>query len=304
MVTGVLSAAGLAVAADDKGGFELARDREAGTLTLKSSNGPVLSFVYKPRLKEGVDPKYRRTGYVHPLYDLDGEPITADFPKDHYHHRGLWLSWPRMWYQGQKVQLWQPSPLKQRFEKVLAKQMSPKRGRVELQNNWVLDGEPIGQARWTITAYPKKAGHRIVDFAFTLRALNKPIKLQGKTNANKGYGGLSVRTAPSLVGGRLLTNKGALNSDSVQKHYQWVDLANDQRGVAVMPHPGNVNSPAPWLIRNSYGGVLNPEWPGLKKTTLKPGQPVTLRYRVVVHRGKLESDKLNQLFKQWGKQAE
>ena len=38
-----------------------------------------------------------------------------------------------------------------------------------------------------------------------------------------------------------------------------------------------------WLVRNSYGGVLNPSWPGLTGKALAPEWTATLRYRIYVH---------------------
>ena len=34
-----------------------------------------------------------RSDYIYPLYGFHGEPLTADYPKDHLHHRSLWWSW-------------------------------------------------------------------------------------------------------------------------------------------------------------------------------------------------------------------
>ena len=44
----------------------------------------------------GVPADRARSSYIHPLYGLDGEMLTDDFPKDHYHHRGLFWAWPRV----------------------------------------------------------------------------------------------------------------------------------------------------------------------------------------------------------------
>jgi hypothetical protein len=39
------------------------------------------------------------------------------------------------------------------------------------------------------------------------------------------------------------------------------------------------------MVRNSYAGIINASWPGLEPVVLKPDEPVTLRYRVYIHRG-------------------
>jgi AcrR family transcriptional regulator len=40
-----------------------------------------------------VPEKFRRSCYIHPLYGLDGEVMTEDFPVDHRHHRGVFWAW-------------------------------------------------------------------------------------------------------------------------------------------------------------------------------------------------------------------
>jgi len=288
-----------ATACAQKTSFTFSEDREAGRLILSEKGMPVLAFQRSPRLKEGVKTVYRRAGYFHPVYDLDGEPITRDFPEDHYHHRGLWLSWPWMSYRGRKVQLWHPSALRQEFDRYLRRETGPDRATLELRNSWVLEGTSIGSETWRLTVQARSGDRRVIDVQITVRAAEHPIKLRGKRRKKKGYGGLTLRTAPSLAGGRLMTDGGGLAGDTVQEHFQWVDLSSKQRGVALMAHPSNPNAPPPWLLRNSYGGVLNAEWPGLETYTLKPGEPVTLRYRLVVHRGRMAPGTLENVFEEW-----
>jgi hypothetical protein len=281
--------------------FAFVDDAEAGVLTLQAAGEPIYGFVYKPKLKSGFAEAYRRMGYIHPLYGLDGHPLTKDFPSDHPHHRGLWVSWPKMEYEGQTVQLWHPSPLRQQFGRWLERDTGPDKATLELTNHWVLDGETIGHTRWRITTHRERSNYRAIDLTLTLRAGDKPIKLAGKPG-RKGYGGLCLRTASDLKGGRLVTDSGPVKGDIVAKDHRWADLSNNKRGVAILAHPANPNNPPPWLVRNTYGGILNPQWPGRREVTLKPGHPIKLRYRMIVHRGDLSQEKLNILFKQWAEQ--
>lgn len=275
--------------------FSIHRDQDAGQFTLMEQDQPVYTFNYKPQLREGVDEKYRRAGYFHPIYDLDGKPITDDFPEGQPHHRGMWLSWPWMKYEGNKVQLWHPSPLKQVFDRVVDQKLTEDKARIVLRNNWVLKGEVIGRETWVVTAYTRSKQVRVIDVTLSVEASKKPIKVRGKQNNNKGYGGLTVRTHPSLKGVRMLTNKGYRTKDAVNEEFHWADLSTDRQGIAVLVHPSNPGAPQPWLLRNSYGGVLNPEWPGLDTKTLRPGNPVKLKYRLIVHKGRLEANEIQKL---------
>jgi hypothetical protein len=57
-------------------------------------------------------------------------------------------------------------------------------------------------------------------------------------------------------------------------------------GVAIFDHNENPAFPNGWTLR--HYGFLGVAWPGLEFYTLKPGEPLTLRYRVWIHRGGAE----------------
>ena len=63
-----------------------------------------------------------RSSYVHPLYGLDGEVITDDFPKDHYHHRGLFWAWPHVRVGTEETDLWMLKGIRQQFERWLGRE--------------------------------------------------------------------------------------------------------------------------------------------------------------------------------------
>ena len=45
--------------------------------------------LFYQREHKSMDGKYMRANYIHPLYGLDGEILSEDFPADHPHHRGV-----------------------------------------------------------------------------------------------------------------------------------------------------------------------------------------------------------------------
>ena len=94
----------------------------------------------------------------------------------------------------------------------------------------------------------------------------------------------------------MTTEAGPLGKDSTNVPYRWTDLSARGRGVAVFVHPDHPNYPPTWLIRNSYSGILNVSWPGVKPFTLKPDEPITLRYRLYVHRGDAEAGQVKEAY--------
>ena len=77
------------------GGWERLRGavvttNDDGLPKLKINVEQANQLMKDPKAKDG---KLARANYVHPLLDLDGEPLTEDFPADHPHHRGVFWAW-------------------------------------------------------------------------------------------------------------------------------------------------------------------------------------------------------------------
>ena len=66
------------------------------SLGLWEGDRPVLVYNHGVISRTNVPADRARSSYVHPLYGLEGEVLTDDFPVDHFHHRGLFWAWPRM----------------------------------------------------------------------------------------------------------------------------------------------------------------------------------------------------------------
>ena len=57
--------------------------------------------------------------YIHPLYGLSGEQLTDDFPSDHYHHHGVFWTWPHVMVHGQQHDLWAGPTIRQKLVRFL-----------------------------------------------------------------------------------------------------------------------------------------------------------------------------------------
>lgn len=286
----------LGCAAARASSFEWREDAARGKLTLQDAGKPVFTYIVGDQLKKGVPKPYTRACYVHPLYDLDGEPLTDDFPKDHLHHRGVFWTWPRMKARGKAVQTWHPCtpPFRQHFVKWLKREIAGQTATLSVQNEWRLEGARAGLETVTLVAHPADRVGRAIDVTLVFEAVAGPVQLLGA--ANKGYGGLCVRGAPNLKGGAITTDTGALKKDSVNKRYNWADMAKAGRGVAMFVHPSHPGYPTTWLVRSSYAGILNASWPGVEPFTLKPGEPAMLKYRLYVHRGDAQAGKVAEAY--------
>ena len=110
----------------------------------------VLTYNYGMQLNTGVEEKYERGCYIHPLWDVNGwqRTITEDFPPldGHLHHRGLGWTWPSVKVRGLKVQTWHPSdpPLRQHFVRWLRREAGKDRATVAVENAWLLNEKSYG----------------------------------------------------------------------------------------------------------------------------------------------------------------
>lgn len=163
--------------------------------------------------------------YIHPLYGIDGEILTDNAPKDHYHHHGVFWTWPHValtekdgtvrhfdtWLGNTEV--------KQRFVRILERKSEPDKAVFVVENGWFLaekinefksdaDGRPLDEKimdeRVTVTTRPiveerLSSGNlrsRCIDLSFVWTVGEKPITLRGAEG--KSYGGLTVRFHPSI----------------------------------------------------------------------------------------------------------
>jgi hypothetical protein len=265
-------------------------DQQDGRLVLTEGERSVLTYVYGMTLPAGVPAQFRRACYVHPLCDLDGHVLTDDFPKDHYHHRGLFWTWPVVRVGDATYDLWALEGMEQRFERYLGREAGPVYAALGAEAGW-FHGEQkvIQEAVWLRVFRAGEVG-RAIDLELTLAAVGSPVTRGGRPG--KGYGDLTLRFAPR-EGTVLHSSEGPEPQDADQRIARWADLSaqflNPARpaGAAIFNSPGNPTDPVGWTLR-PYG-ILNPAWPGTGEVTLQPGQSVTLRYRLWIHRGNVEA---------------
>ncbi len=109
-----------------------------------------------------------------------------------------------------------------------------------------------------------------------------------------------------LSGGTMINSNGEKGEkETFGKKAAWIDFygkrGDKMEGMAILQHPTNEWYPAPWFTRDY--GFFSPTpmyWPANdKETTLKKGQSIQLRYRVLVHSGDTNAAKIAELFEQY-----
>lgn len=269
---------------------------DSGSLVVRQGDLPILAYNYRSILPPGVSERYRRSCYIHPLYGALGEVLTDDFPKDHYHHRGLAVMWTHVTVGGKDYDLWALNGMKPRFCKLREMVDGPVYSLLKVNDGWYADGTKVVDETWTVKTYTSGEYGRILDFDIVLRAVGEPVTVR---SSDRGYGGFNVRFAPreDTV---LSSEKGRVAADTDKESFLWNDLsakfkgADAVSGLAIFDNPGNARHPEPWT--NRYYGFLNPAPAAIEPLTFTKDQPLHLKYRVWIHEGDAQSGRVAQAY--------
>ncbi|MDR1957660.1 MAG: PmoA family protein [Planctomycetaceae bacterium] len=278
--------------------------RENKTILLKDAEQPVLGYVYDVITNESVPEKEakRRTRgcYIHPLFGLNGEVFTDDFPKDHYHHHGVFWAWPHVQIEGKSYDLWTDNTdMEQRFVAWKRIETSGKTALLEAENGWFVGDKKVMRETALIEVHPKQTDSRAIDITLSFTPVDHPVVLRGAEG--KSYGGLAIRfKAGKDSNGRdfsqIIVPNGVTREDLPDTPLAWADFSSyfsgrkSLSGTAVFIPKTHPDHPPTWLTR--HYGALCIGWPGVKDRTFEPGKTFTLSYRIWIHQNEADLDRL------------
>ena len=266
--------------------FRFVEDSARGAIDVFEGEVPVLTYLYGDQLPDGVPADRMRSSYVHPIYGLDGEVLTDDFPADHLHHRGLSMMWPRMKVAEQELQLWHIMGIRSYFQRWEAGSNDARHATLRVENAWIMDDGTT--AAWeTVTYRFVRADDRgrLIHVTYEIDVHDRPVTLQGAEV--KGYGGLNLRFAPRTD--TLITTNQGVAKDSDRACFAWADLSakfggrEEMSGISILVESSHPDFPPPWTLR--HYGDLNVAWPGLEPVVLEPDTCTVLPYWIWIHRG-------------------
>ena len=114
-----------------------------------SRRKPVLVYNHGVITDEKVparDSRRSRACYIHPLWGLNGEVLTDDFPKDHYHHHGVFWAWPHVEIGiggKEKLDLWEYKDIAQKFVRWLGRDAGPVAAVLGVENGWFVGDRKV-----------------------------------------------------------------------------------------------------------------------------------------------------------------
>ena len=239
-----------------------------------------------------------RRPFVFPIVGPSGRSLTRmghpHDPESHSHHNSVWVSHNDVnglsfWDDRAKGKI-----VHRRVEKL---DDSDPAASVVTHNAWVneADGKVLLEERRRVEVRPLDGeqgggakGEWLLILDLRLEAKDAAVTL-GKTP----FGLVGVRMAKTVGvhdgGGTVRSSEGGVNEKGVfWKPARWVDYSGPitpgaSEGVTLMDHPSNPNHPAVFHVRDDG-------WTGASLTfdaprTIKPGEPLVLRYGLYVHGG-------------------
>jgi hypothetical protein len=246
-------------------------------------------FFFQRTLNDSI-PSHSRNNYFHPVYDLNNNCITEDYPSDHLHHRGIFWAWHQILVNDEPI--CDPWDIKNFYQNITEFEFSG-----DVNNNGVLKytsfwhtvdnpDDPFILEKTVVSIYPKQRHYRRIDFTISLKALENNLSIGGSDN-EKGYGGFTVRmkTDENTVFTNPKNDKIKPTNLAIQAG-QFVDISNSKKksGVTIISWSQN-DGKENWILRES-ASAQNIAWPGREPIPLSSSENTTLKYSLIIHKGK------------------
>lgn len=291
-------------AAPEISGIKLTDNSKA--LTIQIGKQPVLSYVYQTvSPPEGVDPLYKRSGFIHPLWSPEGEVLTRIQAPDHYHHYGIWNPWTLTFVGKREVDFW--NLMKGQGTVRFAGFVSQTEGPVftgfrSLQQHidfGAKGGDAIAMNElFDVRAWNTGNSQFLIDYTSTL---NTPLDSGILLAAYRYGGGIGYRATEKWHkdNSSVLTSEGKDRKDADGSNARWCIVEGEsatkegRSGILFLSYPANRMHPEPmrvWPIDANGGrGDMYFEFCPIRHKDWKidKGNDYTLRYRLVIFDGKM-----------------
>ena len=288
---------------------------EAAGFTVKETKSGV-TLKYNGKLFTRYVIGQSNKPFLWPVIGPTGEEMTRAYPMekregerhDHPHHRSFWFGHQGIggfdtWHEpasGRKTSL--GSTVHRKFMKVQGGDTAV----IVTRNDYVGGGKKLLADERT-HIFKVEKGQCIIDVNIIFTAEHGDCVLGDKKDA-----GFSVRIATSMdvdskKGGSIINSNGITDKAAWGRRAAWVDYHGPVNGktvgVAILNHPSSFRHPTPWHVRTYGLFTANPF--GLRSLrqgedgsfTLKKGKSITLKHRVIFHKGDEKSAKIADAYK-------
>ncbi|SFI44875.1 DUF6807 family protein [Planctomicrobium piriforme] len=252
----------------------------------------------------GADPKFRRSGHLHPVQTPTGRIVTDAFPADHMHQHAIFAAWVNTEFEGRHVDFWNQHLGTGTVEhrRTLHVASGPVCGSFQVELAHVDLSAPSGpkdalHETWQVTVYAVTAGHLFEITSEQRCASSSPLLLK-----EYHYGGMAARGAAGWTKTSsfdFLTSDGKHRADGNHTRPNWVNMHGPVEGgiggLTVFSSPANERSPQPIRLHpNMPYCVYTPVVLGDRAIT--PEQPYRARYLYFVQDGPPDPAELERIW--------
>lgn len=277
------------------------------------------------REKAGETGPYDRSSYLHPVWTPKGQVVTGDFSPEHIHQRGIFIAWRPVKFGEVETDFWGLGEATGRVLKddsAIETNVGPVFAEMVIRNDGTVEDETYFKELQVIRTYDLMSEDVwLFDIDVTQIPVDpeNPEQIPTPTATMEllqlYYGGMSYRGPsrwlrkdardvirsiergvvfgdmnwlPEDVSLDILTREGKGRIEGDRTATGWVDFTGQLRagwgGVAMFDHSSNLRYPTPVRIHPelpyfSWAFVQNEPY------TITSDNPLTLRYRVLVHNG-------------------
>ncbi|MFP6872303.1 MAG: PmoA family protein [Verrucomicrobiales bacterium] len=297
--------------------FALELQETDKAITISDAGNTVLVY-HKAEMPPpaGADPVYRRSGFVHPLCTPSGNIVTGIHPADHIHHMGLWHAWVKTVHGSRKPDFWNLKGKSGtlRYAKTLRKEKQPDQSVsfTVLQEFISLDNgtKPVVvlTEEFTLTAQKQDKAYLVDHTTVQTNITKTTLKLPAYR-----YGGPIAYRGPSHwnnTNSKVITSEGKTRANGHATRGRWCAFTGpSEHGnalVAILCHPKNHDAPQRMRIwpPDTHNGAVFFNYVPIQETSwqLKPEEPATMRYRLLVSDGKMDAARINALWEAFARQ--
>jgi len=293
-----------AVVAESK----ISLNKDYNDLSLMMNDKPILKYRYTVTYPpDSINPLYRRSGFIHPLYSPEGEILTRIQAPDHYHHYGIWGPWTHTHIGDRQVDFWnladgqgtvkfagflseEEGAIYSGFKALQQHIDFGAKGEDQIALNEILDVRAwnIGEGVW------------MVDYT---TSINSPLENGIMLDAYRYGGGVGFRATEKWNKDNctILTSDNKTRIDADGSFAKWCIAEGEsatkegRSGILFMSHPSNRMHPEPmrvWpLDANNGRGDMFFEFVPIRyeEWKLKPKKEYTLKYRMIIFDGKIDA---------------
>lgn len=264
------------------GSHSLSAECDGDRIIVKAGDRPVTEYRFSH------DQKYP---YFYPVNGpASGESVTTETSAPYPHHHSLFFGCDKVEGRGYPGNYWQEA---NEAGQILSQgpRIAETGARVVIEDTclWQRPGrEPVIRDERRVVISSPSDSARVIDFEITLHPL-ADVRIHRSNHSlfsARMHPGMSVNAGGVLVNAEGDTGEGG----TFGKTSAWCAYYNTRgghtEGLAIVQHPDNRWRPAPWFTRDY--GFFSPtpmNWLEDGHVDLPEGEPLTLRYRVVVFAG-------------------